>query len=63
MKTKRALRRRIKVTGTGKLVRHKAGRRHLLVRKNAKTRRQARRPILVKGGVAKTYSQLLAPSL
>lgn len=63
MKTKRALRGRVKVTGTGKLVRFRAGRRHLLVRKDAKMRRQARRPVAITGGIAKNYLELLSPGL
>jgi large subunit ribosomal protein L35 len=63
MKTKSALKGRVKVTGRGKLMRFKAGRRHLLARKNAKMRRQARRPRLIEGGIAKNYMELLKPSL
>ncbi len=63
MKTKKALRGRVKVTGTGKLVRYKAGRRHLLVGKSAKRRRNLRRQTSVAPGVAKNYEKLLAPSL
>lgn len=63
MKTKSALKRRVKVTGTGKLVRFKAGRRHLMVSKNAKKRRQARGAHLIEGGIAKNYLELLRPGL
>jgi large subunit ribosomal protein L35 len=63
MKTKRSLRRRVRVTGTGKLVRYRAGRRHLQARKNAKRRRQLRNPTQITGGTGKTYSILLSPGL
>ena len=35
-KTKKSVSKRFKVTGTGKLLRRKQGRRHLLIKKNAK---------------------------
>ncbi len=61
MKTKKSLRLRVKVTGTGKLVRYKAGRRHLLVGKSAKRRRNLRRQTSVSKGISKNYSILLSP--
>ena len=39
-KTKKSVSKRIKVTGTGKLLRRKQGRRHLLIKKNAKRKRR-----------------------
>lgn len=39
---------RFKVTGTGKLVRHKQGRRHILTKKSSNRKRQLARPDLVK---------------
>jgi large subunit ribosomal protein L35 len=39
-KTKKAVAKRFKVTATGKVLRGHAGRRHLLVSKNAKRKRQ-----------------------
>jgi large subunit ribosomal protein L35 len=38
-KTRKAAAKRFKITGTGKLVRSKAGRRHLAACKNRKTKR------------------------
>ena len=49
MKTVKGVKARIRVTGTGKLLAHRAGRRHLLAGKRGKTMRQLRR------------SQLLSP--
>lgn len=39
-KTKKSVAKRFKVTGTGKLLRRKEGRRHLLIKKNAKRKRR-----------------------
>ena len=49
MKTVKGVKARIRVTGTGKLIAHRAGRRHLLGGKRAKIKRHLRR------------SQLLSP--
>jgi large subunit ribosomal protein L35 len=38
---------RFKVTGTGKILRRKEGRRHLLVNKSAKRKRRLAKPALV----------------
>lgn len=38
-KTRKAVSKRFKITGTGKVLRSRAGRRHLLSSKNAKRRR------------------------
>lgn len=43
LKTVKGLKDRVKVTGTGKLMRFRAGRRHLLGGKRAKRKRQMRR--------------------
>ena len=43
MKTCKAVTRRFKITGTGKLTYHKGGRRHLLTNKPAKRMRPLRR--------------------
>jgi len=40
MKTKKAIRKRFKKTGTGKLMRTKQGRRHILTKKTSKRKRQ-----------------------
>ena len=47
LKTVKGVKDRLKLTGTGKLIRRKAGRRHLLSGKRAKTKRQLRRAALV----------------
>ncbi|NDF00950.1 MAG: 50S ribosomal protein L35, partial [Verrucomicrobia bacterium] len=40
IKTKKSVAKRFKITGTGKILRSHAGRRHLLSTKNAKRRRR-----------------------
>ena len=44
IKTVKGVKERLKVTGTGKLVGFRAGKRHLLGGKRAKIKRQLRRP-------------------
>ncbi len=46
-KTRKSVAKRFKVTGTGKLVRSKAKRRHLLSSKNAKTKRKLAKAAVV----------------
>lgn len=46
-KTRKSVAKRFKVTGTGKLVRAKASRRHLLSSKNAKTKRKLAKAAVV----------------
>ena len=47
LKTNRAAAKRFKVTGTGKLKRSKAYKRHILTKKSAKTKRNLRKAGLV----------------
>ncbi len=47
IKTRKAVAKRFKITATGKVLRSRAGRRHLLTSKNAKRRRRLRSPALV----------------
>lgn len=63
MKTKKSLKRRIKVTGTGKLMHYKEGRRHLLSGKKSKRRRKLRKMGAVPKHYYKQYMQMLSPSL
>jgi large subunit ribosomal protein L35 len=46
-KTRRAVAKRFKITGTGRVIRRKQGKRHLLRRKNAKRRRTLGQATLV----------------
>jgi len=47
LKTKKALAKRIKITAKGKLIRSKAGRRHLLSGKSKKRKRALRKKTVV----------------
>ena len=47
IKTNRAAAKRFKVTGSGKLKRNKAYRRHILTKKSPKTKRNLRQPAIV----------------
>ena len=47
IKTKRAARKRLKVTGTGKLMRRQGWKRHKLETKSPKRRRKLRGPVLI----------------
>jgi large subunit ribosomal protein L35 len=49
MKTHRGAAKRFKKTGTGKVVRAHAGRRHILTKKNRKRKRHLRRDAIVEG--------------
>ncbi len=62
MKTKKALVGRFKVTGTGKLLRSRPGRRHILTKKSAKRKRNLRQPGLVSETQLKMYKGLLGVS-
>lgn len=62
MKTKKAVACRFKVTATGKLKRHQAGKRHILTKKTGKRKRQLRSPALVSEGQLKTYKRLMCVS-
>jgi large subunit ribosomal protein L35 len=46
-KTKKAVAKRFKITGTGKVLRSQAAKRHLMISKNAKRKRQAAKAALV----------------
>ena len=47
MKTKRAAKKRVKMTASGKLKRHRGWKRHKLEAKSPKRRRRLRKPALV----------------
>jgi len=46
-KTKKAVAKRFKITGTGKILRSQAGKRHLMQGKSSKTKRQLAKSALV----------------
>ncbi len=59
MKTSRAAAKRFKVTGTGKLKRNKAYRRHILTKKSPKTKRNLRKAGLVDATNVKNMKKIL----
>ena len=59
MKTRKAAAARFKATGTGKLMRHKQGKRHLLTRKSKKRKRHLRNPVLVAASHLAKYKEMM----
>lgn len=59
MKTSRAAAKRFKVTGTGKLKRNKAYRRHILTKKSAKTKRNLRKAAVMDKSNVKNMKKIL----
>jgi large subunit ribosomal protein L35 len=54
-KTNKSIKKRFRVTGTGKLTRNQCNKRHLLSGRSAKRKRQLRKPELVPAGVTAKY--------
>jgi large subunit ribosomal protein L35 len=59
LKTLKGAKKRFKVTGTGKVLGWRPGRRHLLGGRRAKIKRQLRRPQLVSGADKRKVRALL----
>lgn len=59
MKTKRSAAKRFKVTGSGKLKRNKAYKRHILTKKSSKTKRNLRKATTVDASNVKNMKQIL----
>ena len=59
LKTKKAAAKRFKVTGTGKLKRNKAYKRHILTKKSAKVKRNLRKATTVDETNVKTMKKIL----
>lgn len=59
MKTKRAAAKRFKVTGTGKVMRMKAYKSHILTKKSAKRKRNLRKATEVDATNVKTMKKIL----
>lgn len=60
LKTVKGVKWRLKVTGRGKLVGRRAGRRHLLAGKRAKNKRHLRRPQVVSATESRTIKTLVS---
>jgi large subunit ribosomal protein L35 len=59
MKTNRSAAKRFRITKSGKVVRSKAFRRHILTSKDRKTKRQLRRKVVLDTGDAKRIRRIL----
>jgi large subunit ribosomal protein L35 len=59
MKTRKAVKARFSVTGTGKLKRMRPGRRHILTKKSAKRKRSLGKARLVDEGQLKMYKNMM----
>ena len=59
LKTSRAAAKRFKKTGSGKLVRNKAYRRHILTKKSTKRKRNLRKDIVVDATNSKVMKKIL----
>jgi len=59
MKSKRALRKRVRLTGRGNLRRYHAYKSHILTKKHAKRKRRLRKPTLVSKADAPRLKRLL----
>ncbi len=58
VKTKKAVRKRFKMTSSGLLMRSKQGRRHILTKKTSKRKRQLKKSIVMSESYAKLYKRL-----
>lgn len=59
MKTNKSVASRFKVTGTGKLVRHRPAKRHKLEKKSSTRKRRLSAPALVDDSLLKTYKRMM----
>ena len=59
MKTKRAAAKRVKTTGTGKLVRNKAYKSHILTKKTPKRKRNLRKATVMDQSNVRTMKRVL----
>jgi large subunit ribosomal protein L35 len=54
-KTNKSVKKRMRITATGKIKRNKSNKRHLLAGRTSKRKRQLRQPEMVTGKVARKY--------
>lgn len=59
LKPNKAVAARFKVTASGKLMRHKQGRRHILSKKTSKRKRALAKAVALDKGQLKMYSRML----
>jgi large subunit ribosomal protein L35 len=60
MKSSRAAKKRFKITATGKILRRRAGKSHILTKKNRKRKRHLRQVTLVHPADAKRMKRLIS---
>lgn len=58
-KTNKSLAKRFKITGTGKLMRKKQGRKHIMTKKSAAKKRRLEKPTLVSPSFEKTFKRMI----
>lgn len=59
MKPNKAMKARFKVTGTGKLVRQRPGKRHILTKKSSKRKRSIGKEVVVSNAQTKMYALMI----
>ncbi len=59
MKTKKSVKARFKITGTGKVMQGHPGRRHLMSKMSSKRKRQLKKQSEVNKAQSKTYARLM----
>jgi large subunit ribosomal protein L35 len=59
-KTHRGAKKRFKITGTGKVLRHQSGKRHILTKKSRTRKRRLRREVEQTGSLGATVKQLIS---
>ena len=59
-KTHRGAKKRFKITGTGKVMRHQSGKRHILTKKSRTRKRRLRREVEQTGSLGATVKQLIS---
>jgi large subunit ribosomal protein L35 len=58
-KSCKAAKKRLKITGTGKLLRRKQGRSHIMTKKSSRKKRDLEKPELVAKSFEKKYTRLI----
>ncbi|PCI74906.1 50S ribosomal protein L35 [Candidatus Aerophobetes bacterium] len=58
VKTRKSIKKRLKITGSGKVMRTKQGRRHILTKKTAKRKRHLKKQTVMSQAFAKKYKQM-----
>ncbi|MCM8825319.1 MAG: 50S ribosomal protein L35 [Candidatus Omnitrophica bacterium] len=59
LKTRKAVAKRFKITGTGKVKHYRGGKSHILTKKAAKRKRRLKKPKILKGKKARMVKKML----